>query len=140
MSRYQLSPHFYLDEWRCKDGSDVPTVYLGNVEELAREILEPVRAAWGGPLIVVSGYRTPEYNKGRGVPHSAHLTAEAADIRPGDPDSSEALWSCVRHMYAAGKLPKLGGLGRYPSWVHVDIRRSKGRLREWSGAGMGSEP
>lgn len=138
---YQLSPHFWLREFHCKDGTHVPVELLGNVEELAREVLERIRETWGGPLTVVSGYRTASYQAHLGgVPGSAHILGMAADIAPADPDSAPALWSMIRHMYAEGKLPKLGGLGRYPHWVHVDTRKLIAHLRQWDGGGVGSEP
>lgn len=138
---YLLSAHFLREEARCKDGTALPDQYLANAETLAREILEPVRLRWGGPLVVVSWYRTPEHNrKVSGAPGSTHLTAEGVDIAPKDPRDSLDLHDLVRELHAGKKLPRLGGLGRYPRWVHCDIRKAKdGHLRRWLGGGFGAE-
>ncbi len=142
MTEYQLSQNFWLREFRCKAGVDVPDSLIGHMEELAREVLEPIRTAWGGRIRIVSGYRTKEYQAYLGgVPGSAHLEGRAADIAPGDPESAPALWSLIRKMYSEGRLPALGGLGRYPHFVHVDTRKAPdGHLRRWDGTGYGSEP
>jgi uncharacterized protein YcbK (DUF882 family) len=40
-------------------------------------------------------------------------------------------------LYRAGRLA-IGGLGVYPTWVHVDVR-PVARLAQWTGAGVGAE-
>jgi zinc D-Ala-D-Ala carboxypeptidase len=55
-----------------------------NLTNLARTVLEPLRAATGDrPIIVSSGYRSPQVNAAiAGSAHdSQHLRGEAADIR-----------------------------------------------------------
>lgn len=72
------------------------------------------------PFHVNSAYRSPEYNrKEGGKPGSLHLTGKALDIwhdkvRP----------SAVQR--AAATL-RAGGVGRYPSFTHIDT----GRVRYW---------
>ena len=52
-----------------------------NLEDLAVSVLDPIREAWGQPLIVTSGYRSPELNVAvGGVPTSAHMIGCAVDI------------------------------------------------------------
>ena len=49
---------------------------------LAEKILDPLRAAYGKPIIVTSGYRCPALNKAvGGAASSQHVKGEAADIR-----------------------------------------------------------
>ena len=76
-----FTKHFKIKEFNCKDGTPVPPQYLSNAKKVADQ-LEVLRAALGGrPIIITSGYRTPEHNKKvGGVGGSAHLTASAADI------------------------------------------------------------
>lgn len=53
-----------------------------NLHQLAIEVLDPIRIAWRQPLVVTSGYRSPELNaKIGGVPNSAHLVGRAVDVR-----------------------------------------------------------
>ena len=57
---------------------------IEHIEELI-EFVDGVRAAWGGPLIVTSGYRCPQLNeKVGGAKTSAHLTGYALDIVPAN--------------------------------------------------------
>jgi uncharacterized protein YcbK (DUF882 family) len=155
----QLSPHFSLEEFRCSSGEFVPRELMANLHELVDDVLEPVRQRWGAPIIVVSGYRSPTYNeairrvsderaKQAGLAHggvaqnSQHLYARAADIRPVHLADVPALKKVVEELLRAGKLPKLGGLGTYPAWLHLDTRATgkPGYPIRWAGEGVGSEP
>ena len=81
-------------------------------------LLNRIRREWGKPVIVNSGYRSPEYNaaiKGA-VTNSYHTKGMAADIRPDDPSLiSEFQDLCL-------ELNKDGGVGLYDGFVHVDVR------------------
>jgi uncharacterized protein YcbK (DUF882 family) len=75
------------------------------------------------PLIVTSGYRTPNHNAGiegaaRG---SLHLAGRAVDIKAVGyrPDA----------VAVAGALCGRGGVGIYPSFCHLDV----GATRSWAG-------
>lgn len=49
------------------------------------QFLNPLREAWGSPLVVSSGYRSPELNKAvGGVATSAHVLGYAADLQPAN--------------------------------------------------------
>lgn len=122
-----LSPHFRVREFRCHDGSD--PVFI---DSALVELLEQLRAHFGKPVTITSGYRTPAHNaKAGGATFSQHLYGRAADIRvPGV--SVEDVAACAEHL-----LPGRGGVGRYPAkagraagWVHVDTRAEKAR---WKG-------
>lgn len=53
---------------------------------LVLNTLQPLRNAYGKPLVLNSGYRTPELNKAvKGSKNSQHTKGEAADIRAEDP-------------------------------------------------------
>lgn len=136
----RLSPYFHLDEFECHDGTGVPDHLLGNCQRLA-DTLTPIRLAAGVPLAIISGYRTKAWNdRVGGADDSAHMTAEAADVRPGRGMTPAELHDMILAHYKSGKLPILGGLGLYRSWVHVDVRKSAdGHLRRWTGKGVGSE-
>lgn len=113
------------------------------LERLCRAVLEPIREAWGGPVVVVSGYRTPAYNAAiGGAERSQHCQCTAADVRPeGGREEFERFRTLVVGMVERGQLPDVGGLGTYPAWVHVDIRgqRPGGHIARWTGHGIGSE-
>jgi uncharacterized protein YcbK (DUF882 family) len=81
---------------------------------------------WNYPIVLNSGYRSPETNKKLqsegAAKNSMHLYGKAADIyMPGAP---------VRDVARLGLHFKQGGVGFYESkgFVHVDTR---GRVRAW---------
>lgn len=52
-----------------------------NLRDLATLVLDPIRYAWGQPLIITSGYRSTRLNAAvGGVPTSAHMEGCAVDI------------------------------------------------------------
>jgi hypothetical protein len=58
-----------------------------HLEDLIDKLLNPLREAWGSPILITSGYRCPELNKMvGGSESSAHLTGFAADIVPQNGD------------------------------------------------------
>ena len=85
-SQANLSEHFTLGE--MTKSSSHPEVYnipsheaIANLKRVCGW-LEVLRKRYGGPIIINSGYRSPQLNKKiGGVPTSNHLTGCAADIR-----------------------------------------------------------
>ena len=54
--------------------------------ELVKRLLQPLRVAYGKPIAITSGYRSPEVNRlVGGVPSSQHVKGEAADCYVPDP-------------------------------------------------------
>ena len=77
----KLENNFSLSEFRCRDGSDVPEELMDNVRLLA-ENLQVLRDYIGRPVKIISGYRSPDYNKKiGGAKRSQHMLAKAADIK-----------------------------------------------------------
>lgn len=55
-----------------------------HLSELVEKVLDPMRAAYGMPIKVSSGYRCPELNKAvNGAPTSVHQIGYAADLQVG---------------------------------------------------------
>jgi uncharacterized protein YcbK (DUF882 family) len=121
-----LTPNFTLEEFRCKDGTPVPTELLENVTELAQN-LQVLRDNLGAAVTVTgSGYRTPAHNKKvNGAKNSQHLYAKAADIN-AEGYTPVALATVIERLIASGKM-KQGGIGIYKNFVHYDIRGTKAR-------------
>lgn len=104
-----LSPHFSRREFDCRDGS------RANPDPRLIECLERLRSICGDkPLRILSGYRSPAYNKRvGGARRSQHLYNRAADIPAG--------YATVQAAQAAG----FKGIGSSGQWaVHVDVRKS----------------
>ncbi|MBU0516356.1 MAG: peptidase M15 [Proteobacteria bacterium] len=121
----KLSAHFSLDELTRSptaarlglDNRPGPSETIA-LKELCLNVLQPLRDKFG-PLVVTSGYRSPEVNRliPGGSPTSQHALGQAADIRPLGPGvglSDVAL-------YAARRLPIDQVILEYPpgGWVHV---------------------
>lgn len=121
----QLTKNFFLSEFACRDGTQVPVKYLDNVKTLASN-LQVLRDYIGEPLHVNSGYRTPEYNKKvGGKKNSQHLTASAADITCKT-KTPKQLAAIIEKLIKEGKM-KQGGIGVYPGFVHYDVRGTRAR-------------
>tara|TARA_R110000765_G_scaffold288882_3_gene385097 strand:- start:483 stop:743 length:261 start_codon:yes stop_codon:yes gene_type:complete len=75
----------------------------------------------GFPIRINSAYRCPTHNANiGGAKHSKHLEGLAADI---DVMGAEAkvVADIVEQLMESGAIPN-GGLGRYKTFTHVDIR------------------
>lgn len=127
----KLAENFSLHEFRCKDGTDVPEDLMVNVKELA-ENLQVLRDHIQKPIRIISGYRSPEYNKKiGGARKSQHMSAKAADIVISGmtPDEVKAV---IVELIKDGKM-KSGGIGLYTTFTHYDTR---GRNSRWYGTGI----
>ena len=83
--------YFELDEFirsdvaKKKNIENYPSFEaVDNLNELVETILDPLRAAYGMPIKVTSGYRCEKLNKAvGGVPSSVHQRGMAADLQVG---------------------------------------------------------
>ena len=72
----QITPHFKVSEFACKDGTDKILIDVDGVKKL-----ELMRIWAGASIRINSGYRTAEYNKrAGGSPTSKHVQGRAWDI------------------------------------------------------------
>jgi uncharacterized protein YcbK (DUF882 family) len=127
----KITENFSLHEFKCKDGTEVPEELIDNVTELA-ENLQVLRDAIGQAIIVISGYRSPTYNrKIGGARRSQHMSARAADIIVKDM-SPEEVKAKIVELIKEGKMKK-GGIGLYTTFTHYDVR---GRNSRWYGKGV----
>tara|TARA_R110000824_G_scaffold113687_4_gene263588 strand:+ start:2508 stop:2915 length:408 start_codon:yes stop_codon:yes gene_type:complete len=127
----QLSKNFKKSEFRCNDGSEVPDDLMDNLRDLV-ENLQIIRDAIGEPVRVISGYRSPKYNKKiDGAKRSQHMKAKAADIVIRGMKPIE-VHSAIIKLIKEGKIKK-GGVGLYKYFVHYDVRGFNAR---WKGKGV----
>lgn len=95
-----------------------------NLEALGKNILDPLREAWGAPIIVTSGYRSLKLNKAvGGATNSQHLYGQAADIRTVSDrreDNMKLLRKLIDLDLPFDKLiaEYVDSSGR-PDWIHV---------------------
>lgn len=121
----QLTKNFHIDEFRCKDGTDVPENLYKNVLELAQN-LQVLRDSLGVPIHIMSAYRTEKHNKKvGGAKNSQHLYAKAGDLK-APPFTPIQVKGRIEALIAGGEM-KQGGLSAYPTFTHYDIRGVRAR-------------
>ena len=88
---------------------------------LVDQLLDPIREAWGEPIVVSSGYRCKELNTlVGGVKNSHHLLGCAADIIAGNKADHRRLFKLIQQMQREGMIRFTQliweGDGR---WIHI---------------------
>jgi uncharacterized protein YcbK (DUF882 family) len=127
----RLEKNFKLSEFKCKDGTDVPEDLMENIRELAKN-LQVLREHLGLPIKVISGYRSPKYNRRiGGARRSQHMRAKAADIKIKGMTPKEVK-QVVIDLIKQGKMA-VGGIGLYRTFTHYDTRGWNAR---WHGKGV----
>lgn len=94
-----------------------------NLEKLINEVLDPLREAWGAPIIVTSGYRCPKLNKAvGGAKTSQHVLGQAADIKTvGDkPENNKKLFELAKKLIGEKKIVVGQLIDEYGyDWIHI---------------------
>lgn len=107
-----------------------PTVELGKLQRLCKEVLQPIRDKYGKPIWVSSGYRCPKVNTlVGGSKTSQHMKGEAADIKATKTSNAD-LFNLIKSMIEkkeiiVGQLIWEYGTKKEPQWVHVSLPREK---------------
>lgn len=92
-----------------------------NIAKVAK-VVDLLRKRLEKPVKITSAYRNPSYNASiKGASRSQHLKFKALDIACRGA-SSVVVAKELRKMRAEGIFK--GGVGRYSTWTHVDIRGS----------------
>lgn len=111
---------------------NTPSEEIKNHLELLVEcLLDPLREAWGSPIIVNSGYRCPSLNKAvGGSATSAHMSGWSADIKPKNGKMKEFKEFVVRFIknkiWDQLMLEKSGDT----EWVHISLYNNSGKQRK----------
>lgn len=122
-------PHFSPQEIACRGTG---TVLLTDASMDALDRLERLRELMGHPLIVNSGYRSPEHNRAvSGARASKHMEGIAFDISMANVDPHE--------FEAAARACGFRGIGIYPpqkptgarNFIHIDTRETPWRGSQW---------
>lgn len=129
-----LTPHFYVTEFDCRDGTPYPSEWVETRLRPLCEDLELLREKCGGhPITIVSGYRTKEWNERvGGADDSRHLYGDACDFVISKVPA-RTVYDLANAMQETGIL-RCGGLAYYAQrvpFVHLDIR---GRRARWQGS------
>lgn len=113
-SEWEKIKYFKASEFDCKSlpGSGGTGMDYRLVDKLDR-----LRHAWGRPIVVNSGFRTPTHNASvGGKPNSAHLRGLAADCRTDD------LRDAIKFaIFAAARGFTRIGVDLKGKYVHLDV-------------------
>lgn len=135
MMNQQLSPHFCLSEFtrsetaqRLGIANTPPARIIRNLTLLCQKVLEPLREHADQPVIISSGYRSPELNLHPdvgGSPTSQHLTGEAADILPPDESTGKEwfLWM-MDHLHFDQLIWEKKTPQSTRHWIHVSYNHT----------------
>lgn len=134
----KISKNFTLEEFITSDSAikynidNTPTKEVQqHIIDLVVNILQPLRDAYGKPIIINSGYRNPQLNsKVGGSKTSAHLTGYAADTRASNMKEYQDFllkWIKGRQFdQIIIEYPKNG----IASWLHIGYKNNQGKQRK----------
>jgi len=116
-----------------------PERYKENLRLLTEKVLDPIREAWGAPIIVTSGYRCEKLNRlVKGKDTSMHLVGKAADIRTLSDERADnaKLLKLIIKLVNSGKVPFDQLISEYPDklgrpdWIHIsyDVDRNRKQM------------
>ncbi len=106
-------------------------IVKANLTALVANVLDPLREAWGEPIIVTSGYRSVRLNRAvGGASKSQHTEGKAADIRTVSDRPSDNL-RLLKLIVSLG-LPVDQLIYEYggdtgPDWIHVSYDAGRNR-------------
>lgn len=118
------SKYFKRNEFHCKCGKYCDGFPVEPSEKLVK-VLDQIREHFDAPVTITSGVRCKTHNANvGGASSSQHLKGTAADIKVKGVSPKEV------SAYAETLLSGTGGIGRYSTFTHVDVRSNKSR---WNG-------
>ncbi len=121
----KLTENFSLEEFECNCGCVMPEFVKENVAKLA-DNLQTLRTVILKPIKITNAYRCKSHNaKVGGAKASQHLLGKAADLQVKG-ESPDSMADTIDDLMKA-EVFDLGGIGRYSTFTHVDIRGTKAR-------------
>jgi uncharacterized protein YcbK (DUF882 family) len=89
------------------------------------DLLEEIRTKVGKPITIMSGKRCEAHNaKVGGAKKSQHVLGNAADIKIKDMTAQD-----VQGYLETVFGDRIGGLGSYKTFTHIDVREGHARWR-----------
>lgn len=94
-------------------------VSMTHLCQLIETVLDPLREAWGKPIVVNSGYRSEALNKAvGGAATSQHTKGQAADITTGTVFGNKWLFNYIKENLPFDQLID----EKNYRWIHVSYR------------------
>lgn len=121
----KLTNNFSLSEFECNCGCKMPNDVLVNIKELAIN-LQYIREYLDTPIKLTNAYRCKTHNKAvGGSKNSQHLLGKASDLQVKE-INPKTLADLIEDLIDK-KYISQGGVGRYNTFTHYDIRGTKAR-------------
>lgn len=135
MKYFSYSEFFKSDAADKHQVSNIPddaqlSQVLGNIKALVLNVLDPLRAMIGRPIIITSGYRSKRVNElVGGSIFSQHMSGKAADIHVQGytPEQMEMVYRTIQMYYDFDQLI----LYPYKNIIHISWNGDKNRQESW---------
>ena len=118
----RVTPNFKLNEYVVipERNGDRRAYIDAQISLHAQEL----RDAWGGPLVLSSSFRSPEYNARIGAAtFSRHMYGDAVDIKANSTSMAQDLYNLARYLEVSYLEPAdLTIAGKSTPWIHMDDR------------------
>lgn len=126
----KITEHLTLEECissqtatRLKIDNKPTEAVVENLRAVGENVFEKVRAHFGTPIRLSSGYRSPKLNKAiGGSKTSQHMTGQALDIQGTNGVSNKAIFDYIKANLVFDQLIWEFGNAQNPAWVHVSYR------------------
>lgn len=140
----KLTEHFTFEELTHTDNAALLAanraeagLYLANLTDLAKFILEPLRAKYG-PITISSGFRGPSLNAAlHGEKTSLHCFGKAADcVRPEwtwEKLDEVCLWIAKQSGLKWGEIVREKRTKTGTTWLHITIPAPGNNMELWDG-------
>jgi hypothetical protein len=146
----KISQHLSLSEVTRSDSAkrhgidNTPTAeHLENFKLLAEKVFEPIRAHFGVPIHISSGYRSKALNQFvKGSASSQHCKGEAIDI---DMDGSsngvtnKMIFDFIKEKLDFDQLIWEFGSDSNPDWIHVSYTKTGNRKQKLKAVRSGAK-
>lgn len=126
----QLTPNFHLSEFTTSQTAarrgipNTPTAQVLESLQHTAEQLEAVRALLAAPLLISSGYRSPELNRAvGGAMSSQHMLGEAVDFTAPRFGTPEEIVDAIK----ASDIDFDQVILEFDRWVHISFKRGGNR-------------
>lgn len=142
----KLSKNFSLEELiksdtanECGIKNSPNSLELKNLTNLTTKILQPIRDAFGKPIIISSGFRCVQLNKKvGGASNSDHLFGAAADIHTSSNtyEDNKKLYDAIISLKNKGKISCRQIIWEYgkknvgPKWIHISVNHTKNSYKK----------
>jgi len=131
----RLSKNFSLREFIKSDTAtrldinNVPSQeVIDNLKLLCENVLQPLREHYAKPIVISSGYRSPELNSTvGGSKTSDHCQGFAADINALDGDNGDLYEAIIDLDLEFKQLIHEYGDENNPDWIHISYDESNNK-------------